>query len=175
MPRVHNSMGYIDSEKNITSHYGIIINNDKPITGVLNINNIEWIIDDILTGIDTNFIEHKKNCNDCEIDDNGNKYHDICYQSDSLEGYLVGFILNEVTGKYDIDYTKEYSYIVNEDTIQIVHSKYVSLCSLCSPCYPGQGDADSPGKYLTYTLDEDIFGECKHLPILELSDIKKEE
>jgi len=76
------------------------------------------------------FIEHEKECK--------NEYHDDCYFNDTPT-YIIGFKLDETTGKYDIDTDKEYSAIMSETYTQIVHSKYYSLCALCSPCFPNQG------------------------------------
>ena len=148
----------------------MIIKNDTPITGVCDINAATYLSDDIAYhSIDTFFEEHLKEC--------ANDEHDDCFYHDSCDGYIIGFKKNESTGLYDIDETKDYTAIMNETTIQIVHSKYVSYCGLCSPCYPGQGDLSTRGNYLTFALPLELYDDefNEHLPILKLSDIKKEE
>ncbi len=148
----------------ITSHWGITVNSEIPITGVLNINSAEWLNEDITNGIDLDFEEHIKECK--------NEYHDECYNNDTPSTVLIGYKKNDKTGLYDIDEDKEYSAIINEVYAQITHSQYVSRCDLCSPCYPGQGDLDNKGDYLAYTLPTDVFGDFEHLPIFKLEDLK---
>ena len=36
---------------------------------------------------------------------------------------------------------------------------YTRRGALCSPCYPGQVDLDTPGDYLGYDLPPDIYGD----------------
>ena len=56
----------------------------------------------------------------------------------------------------------EYAARYNPDhnTIQIIWSRYAISCRFCSPCYPGQGDIDSPGmETLAYCLPPELMSE----------------
>lgn len=157
------SSGYQDKETGITSHYGILIDDTKPIVGVMNINDSAYLCEDIMNhGIDTYFEEHLKECT--------NEYHDECFYHEGLSGYLVGYKLDKDTGLYDEDHTKEYCALINETTAQITYSKYVSKCALCSPCYSGQGNLSTVGKYICYNLPPELFDEeyNEHLEIIRL-------
>ena len=50
---------------------------------------------------------------------------------------------------------------MGEITTQVVASEWVAKCRMCSPCFPGQGDLDSPGDFLTYSLPPKMYGEFK--------------
>lgn len=41
--------------------------------------------------------------------------------------------------------------------LQVVWSKWVMECAWCSPCYPGQGDLDTYGSVIAYSLPEDEY------------------
>jgi len=58
---------------------------------------------------------------------------------------------------YIPDPDAECSAIVGEVYTQVVRSRWVLTGSLCSPCYPGQVDADSEGDFLAYSLPPDYF------------------
>ena len=86
---------------------------------------------------------------------------------DSLE-WLIGFKKTRIKNKawywfddlkygYEPDETAEYSAIVGEIYTQVVKSKWLIKCALCSPSYPGQGDADSEGEFLAYSLPPELF------------------
>lgn len=147
----------------IKNHYGIAIDSNKAITGVININsvNMESLNDDMYYGSGVNLTfedclsDHIKFCEDenCIEDDHNNFSEN--YYSDN-DTYIVNFIKDN-KGLYTPDMSKDYSFIVRESVLQIVYSKFYKLCSLCSPCYPGQGDLNSIGSYLTYCLSIDYF------------------
>jgi hypothetical protein len=65
---------------------------------------------------------------------------------------------------YKPDEEAEFSAIVGEINTQVVRSKWVAKSKMCSPCYPGQGDLDSPAYYhhwgyWSYCLPIDLFEE----------------
>lgn len=139
------------------------------IGGVVQTNKVSWLYEDMFNhGIDIDFEEHLKECK--------NEYHDDCYFNDTPT-YIIGFKLDETTGKYDIDTDKEYSAIMSETYTQVVHSKYYSLCALCSPCFPNQGDNDTKGNNLTYALPESLYDDERdeHLPIHKVKELLKDE
>lgn len=134
-----------------TNHYGIRVDSDIPITGVFSIHNLEWICEDMDNkGIDPDFEAHVREC--------PNEYHEECY-GEGNSTTLIGFIFDEKSGKYDIDPKAEYSAIVSETYVQVVKSGYGIRCALCSPCYPGQGDADTAGDFLCYSVPPDVVGD----------------
>lgn len=146
------------------NHRGIEVNSESPITGVISTNDPEWFYEDTMTdGIDIGFEEHCKECK--------NEEHDECYNSDEPT-YTIGFRKN-AEGKYEPDPEAEYSAIVGAQYTQIVQSKYISRAALCSPCFPGQGDLDTPGEFMVYNLPPDVWGQREHLEIVEI-DPKKE-
>jgi hypothetical protein len=60
---------------------------------------------------------------------------------------------------YMPDEKAEYSTIIREFTSQVVRSNWFIRGALCSPCYPGQVDVDSPGEFLAYSFPPDVIGE----------------
>lgn len=145
----------------IVNHWGVTVNTDIPITGVINSNAIDWsmIDNEICLDCEAYTNEHYKhtkkdsysaNCPNCKQSDS---YCLDWSECDSSHTKLIGdWVFNTKDHKYSPDLSGEYSAIVNEITIQVIHSKTIKLCSLCSPCYPGQGDIDSIGEFKTYTL-----------------------
>ena len=137
----------------ITNHWGKWVDSDKPVTGVISNNNLawEWIEDECLTCQE--IYEDIKNDDSLTEDEKQSQLDFI--ECDSSHTKIFGdWILDTKTGQYDIDYNGEFSAIENEDTTQIVYSKYTKRGALCSPCYPGQVDLDSDGIYLGYTLPD---------------------
>ena len=87
--------------------------------------------------------------------DNEWEYH---VESD-VQLYGNWIIENE---KYHPDPSGEYSaiYDSNDNIIQVVYSRYVISCHKCSPCYPLQGDIDTPGNYyMAYCLPPELMSE----------------
>lgn len=159
MTREYTSSGYRDSES--TFHYGVTIQHDKPITGVIQNNTIEFISDETMDGIDLGWetwladfeIEHGREPTDEERDE----ANDGCSCSD----YLIGDWTKNDDGLYEpvLNGPKGFSAIVGEIYTQVVWSKTADCCALCSPCFPGQGDVGTPGDYDTYTLPADLMGD----------------
>jgi len=128
----------------VVNHWGKWVQSDQPTTGVLQLNHApEWVFDEITYhGINLACAsckdKRKKNaCEFCEPD------------GDSLIGAW-----KRKKGLYEPDPKGDYSAIVREDVIQVVKSKTTRTGALCSPCYPGQVDLDTPGDFLGYCLPD---------------------
>ena len=84
------------------------------------------------------------------------------YEEDN-DTYLIGdWLYNETTETYAIskEGLKGYSaQTVGTNYLMIFWSKWYTLCSLCSPCYPNAGDLDAEGVYATYCLPPDMLSE----------------
>ena len=74
---------------------------------------------------------------------------------------LIGDWEKDKDGLWDAtkDGEKGFSAIVGEIYTQVVWSKWTKRVALCSPCYPGQGDLDTPGDWLAFDLPPDMYGE----------------
>ena len=135
------------------------------VTGVVSNHSPEWLNDDVINGVDLDYETH---CCDC-----GKEDHDDCWLDSPAGTVLIGFIECPFTDPaawfsyinvhgsfgYKPDPAAEYSAIVKEIYTQVVASKWVQSCRLCSPCYPGQGDLDSvDGNIVAYTLPPDVWG-----------------
>ena len=144
------------------NHYGKWIDKNKPVTGVYNLNSLKFIMDEIYYGDSINltyedwYNEHLETCEDCQ---SSNQCLEIDYYEENNDTYLIGdWILDTKTNQYEPDTKGEYSAIVSEFVVQVVWSKYTNKGALCSPCYPGQVDADSQGEFLHFALPIEIIG-----------------
>lgn len=165
----------------IINHYGITIDSSIPITGVINCNSVssESLNDDMFyrSGINLSFEnykrDHEKFCDndDCIAEDHGIEYENYISENDT---YLINYKLNE-DDLYSPDISKEYCMVVSDVTIQVTYSKYAKNCNLCSPCFPGQGDLDSIGKYLTYSLPVDYFDEYSNFDTSDIITLQEKE
>lgn len=137
----------------IVNHWGILVDPETPVTGVVHNANPEWLIEEVYYGdaINLDFEEHCKECDE--------EYHDDCWMDNGSETYLVGSWKQDDDGLYEPDQSGEYSAIMGEVYTQVVWSKYTSRCALCSPCYPGQGNLDQQGEFLTYDLPPEVWGD----------------
>lgn len=147
-----------------TNHWGIWIDSDKPITGVVSNNTPEWLDEEICNrGINLNYEEWLKDqetvFNEAETDDEWEHYLEDEYESQPDDTILIGDWKKDKKGLYEPDDSGEYSAIVHEDVTQVVWSKYTKRTALCSPCYPGQGDLDTPGPWLAYDLPPEVYGQ----------------
>lgn len=123
------------------------------VTGVHNANDIEhW--DDIEQGIDLDYEAHTKECETYQQEGS-------CECFTDTGTTLIGSWKKDTEDKYEPNPDGEYSAIYNPDynTIQVVRSKYTIKCAPCSPCYPGQGDVDSPGDLIGFMLPPDMMRE----------------
>ncbi len=91
--------------------------------------------------------EHKTNNDDIGLE---------IAQGDLLIG---SWKINE-KGEYEPDENGEYAALWRGESgyIQVVWSKYHKQCHKCSPCFPLQGDLDTPGDdYTAYTLPPEFW------------------
>jgi len=142
-----------------TEHWGIPVNSESPITGVLSRNRFyEEYYDN--RAIDLGFEEH---CMDCP-----NEEHDHCYEYGDGP-ILIGFVFSKTLKKYVEDPEAAFSAIINGDTVQFTRSRWAVRSELCSPCFPGQ--AENAGDFLAYCppfedmRDEAVF---KNREIVEI-------
>ena len=137
-------------EKNgVTNHWGIWVDPELPITGVISNNLIvQFISDEMYNGID---LEWDEFMNSDEFDP------DEDYDNFENTTWLIGDWIKDSDGLYDYDPKGEYAAIVRESTTQVVYSKYTKRAGLCSPCYPGQADNESEGRFLAYDLPSEAY------------------
>ena len=132
------------------NHWGVWVDSEIPTTGVISNNSVEFLNDELYSGIDLDYENWlKENVNEEDLD---------YYESGPDTTYLLGDWLKDEEDKYYPDPAGEYAAICGEIYTQVVFSKYTKKCALCSPCYPGQGDLDSEGEFLAYTLPADLIG-----------------
>jgi hypothetical protein len=149
---------------NVINHWGIWVNSESPITGVVSNNHLEWLHDELDEGINLDFEAFQESLDSSlesgeitkdEYDESLEFYEESC------DTYLIGGWTKDESGQYIPDENAEYSAIVREDVTQVLHSNVTKRCALCSPCYPGQGDLDTPGIYLAYDMPADIYGDFR--------------
>ena len=141
-------------EKNgVTNHWGVWVDPEMPITGVISNNLIvQFISDEISNGINLTYEEYLKS-EDYDPDNEEDDY--MCSFGDDT--YLIGNWIKDSDGLWDYDPDGEYAAIVRESTTQVVYSKYTKRAGLCSPCYPGQADNESDGEFLAYDLPSEAY------------------
>jgi len=160
----------------------------EPITGVIGGNSTMHVHEDIANAFDLHYTgaldDHVACCEDEEcIELDHEPFLDECDMSGHDPRYLLGFKESKEKDKcwywfdnlkygYALDEEVEFSaiYNTNDNVIQVVKSKYVSLCHYCSPCYPNQGNLDTEGDLVAYQLPPDCFDDeyDKPLPIIPI-------
>lgn len=142
-------------EPKIINHWGHWVNSEKPITGVVTNNAVAWLNEEIATGIDVDYEAYER---DNPEGLSPEKLNDVLEMWDASNStYLIGDWRKDKDGLYEPEPTGDYAAIVGEVYTQVVFSHNVRRCSLCSPCYPGQGDLESEGDFLTYDLPADMY------------------
>jgi hypothetical protein len=132
------------------NHWGVWVDSESPITGVISNNNVEWLNDEIFSGIDLDYEGFL-------MGDPSEEDIENYYSEDNT--VLIGSWLKDNKGKYYPDPDGEYAAICCTIYTQVVFSKFTKRVGLCSSCYPGQGDLDSEGEFLAYTLPADLIGD----------------
>ncbi len=134
----------------VTNHYGIWVDPELPITGVIGNNEIVQFISDEMfsNGIDLDWEEFIKSP-DYESDED--------YDFFESSTWLIGDWIQDKDELWDYDPNGEYAAIVRESVTQVVFSKYTKKAALCSPCYPGQADNDTSGEFLAYDLPPEAY------------------
>ena len=159
----------------ITNHWGTFVDSEVPTTGVAQNNHVEWLSEEIYSNgsVNVSYEESlKQNLEealalaqegdpDLDVDLFSEEFTEAFNNSyeDQNDTYLIGTWKKDNQGLYEPDETGEYSAICGEIYTQVVWSRHTKRCALCSPCYPGQGDLDSPGDFLCYDLPPDLYGE----------------
>ena len=151
--KTYTSSGWIDGDRR--SHYGVILVTTKPTTGVVSNKSVEFLADACTDGsaIDLAWEEH---CLECQEEE-----HDNCGEFD--RGTLLIGAWIKIAGLWAPDTSGEFSAIVGESYTQVVWSRHAKRAALCSPCYPGQGDLNSPSEsgVLCYDLPPDLYGSAE--------------
>jgi len=129
------------------NHWGIWVNPEEPVTGVFTNNQApEGFWDDVNDGINLT-------CDQCPAmhgQDPGQ-----CDGCEPQGDILIGkWIKDPKDQKWAPDLTGDYAAIVGEIYTQVVFSKKTKRGALCSPCYPGQVDLETPGDFLGYCLPD---------------------
>lgn len=152
MAKKFTSWGWIDREIDAASHWGVLIDLNKPVTGVVGNNRVEWLDDEMVNGIDLAWEEHSAECTEED--------HDQC-GPDQRGDTLIGKWHKGDDGLWAPDESGEYSAIVREFNTQVVWSKHTKRCAPCSPCYPGQADLNSPSDtgLLCFDLPPELYGD----------------
>lgn len=143
----------VPTEQGFRNHYGIQVHVDVPVTGVYNAHTLAQLIsDEMCNAIDLT-------CNECRKEagpllEDTTPCDGWCSSEHTL---LIGGWKN-VNGLWEPDEDAgEYSILVRETYAQVVWSKHTARKALCSPCFPGQGDADTDGDQLTYVIPKDHY------------------
>lgn len=94
------------------------------------------------------------------IDSDQVDHDDLCDFGTGLQ--LYGDWIKGKDGKFEPDKNGECAFLYdpNDNIVQVVFSQYVMDCRRCSPCFPLQGDLDSPGDdYTAYCLPPNMVFE----------------
>jgi hypothetical protein len=128
------------------------MHSEQPTTGVFNGNEIQhWDFETI----DPELESHMNECPECKAD----LMCDVLDFWESSYELMGDWILDTKTNQYNPDESGEYSAIYNRDhnTIQVIHSRFYQYGNPCSPCYPGQVEFSSDGKFIAFSLPYDML------------------
>jgi hypothetical protein len=139
-----------------TNHWGIWVDSEAPVTGVLNSFDIawEWIDDERCLTCEEIAEEAKR-----EAEASGEEVPEDLFdfiECDSSHTKIIGDWREDADGKLEPDPEGEFAAIVGEVYTQVLFSKETKRCALCAPTYPGQADLDTPGEFLAYDLPENL-------------------
>lgn len=137
----------------VINHYGKYIDSDIPSTGVLSNNSVCWefMTDEICLTCE----EIQDEIESDDSMDEEQKEHELEFiECDSDHTRLYGDWIKDTNGQYAPDESGEFAAIGRETELQVVWSKYTTRGNVCSPCFAGQIDLDSKGKFLAYTLPD---------------------
>ena len=85
--------------------------------------------------------------------------HRDCMPELGSEGTLIGSWNEAPDGTYSPNAKGDYAAIVNDGYVHVVWSRYRQKVSLCIDRFPGQGDLETEGKFLAYTLPPELWFE----------------
>ena len=154
MTRRYTSSGYTETvstrwgseEKTINYHWGVLLYQDKPTTGVYGGNELDW------DGMPYDWIDlDYESCVNDIMNDEGIDEEDKDEAIENLSNYfesgdtlLYGSWIKDENGQYIPDKSStddgDFAAIlnVNVNTLQVVWSRTIRYGQLASPCYPGQ-------------------------------------
>lgn len=116
---------------------------------VYHANDIPWVHDLVVYGIDLGWLAHLE---DCDEED-----HDIC-GPESYEGVvLIGDWKQDSQGRYVVNRSgsKEFAAIYLDGDVHVIWSTRRGKRGWCSPCAPGQCHARTPGPQRCYVLPKE--------------------
>lgn len=128
------------------NHWGKWVNSEIPVTGVIGLGKVSW----------DHYLENEipLYCERCP--DRRKRINRPCEFCEVTTPALLGS-WRKVHGLWQPAPKRRgarYAAIRREDVIQVVWSIATQRGALCSPCYPGQVDLESPGEFLGYCLPE---------------------
>jgi len=161
MKKTPNERGWMPKSR---FHYGVWVNPKIPTTGVFSNNSVEFLWDCICSN---NYINLDQEYILEDIFPREPEESEL--ELDCSVEYLIGFKKTKSKEKavywydkrkmgYAIDKDAEFSAIIRESESQVIKSKWFIRGALCSPCYPGQVDANTPGTFLAYSFPPDLLG-----------------
>lgn len=139
------------------NHYGMTVDSDSPVTGVISSNSISWeCMDEEHCLTCEEIFEEIENDDSLTLEEKQEEIESV--ECDSSHDKIVGEWLKDSDGKYYPNPEGEYAAIIRESVIQVVYSKHIAYNrALCSPCYVGQVDLDSEGQFMGYTLPPEMI------------------
>lgn len=163
----------------VINHWGKWRSSELPTTGVVSMNNLEWIDDEINNGIDLSYDGALEQYIEEEIAEWQEKIGDLNalpsddlkeewiaafdYDSGGESEYLIGSWVRNEEGKYSPDRSGDYAAIAlcGSNVVIVEWSKYITRAAMCSPCYPGSADLDTEGDFMAYDLPMAIYGDFR--------------
>ncbi|SDL15453.1 hypothetical protein [Halarsenatibacter silvermanii] len=117
-------------------------------TGVIHKRYVPWLWTE--DRIDLAWVEHAKSCS--------KEAHSGCRIGKGPRLY-GGW--EPADGGYRPREDTDYALIARPErqTLQVVKSRFVLSCAQTSPCYPGQGDLETPGELLAFCPPPDLLDE----------------
>lgn len=155
MTRKHIVKG--ECEMTTINHWGVWVDSEEATTGVLNVGSVawEWLDNEHCLTCEEWIEELDRQLKDGEIDEDEYYHETESIECDSGHERIIGDWIKDNEGLWDADRVGgEFAAIENESTVQVIWSRYTKRGALCSPCYPGQVDLDTPGDWLAYTLPD---------------------
>lgn len=159
--REYTSSGWINKGTHHAKVYGVVIDTDRPMTGVIGNNEIVQFTSDETCGGDSidlgwdDAIAEFEAEHGHEPDDDERDEMAMC---DVSGPHLIGD-WKKIDGVWEPDEkgSTGYSVLVRETVSQVLWSKTTTRANHCSPCYPGQADIGSDGDFLAFILPADCF------------------
>lgn len=144
-----------------TNHWGKWVDSNSAITGVHSIHDLNWDTYPYWDEICPICEENLRECEEHALETGEEVDYDQLECDSSHQKLMGDWVLDTNTNQWDVNKAGDegYSALMNEDTIQVIWSRWTERHALCSPCYPGQADVDSKGEFLCYVLPPELRGE----------------